>query len=261
MKFSASLLATGTLLLSSTAWPQGSDPVAALAQLQEGYALKQQGKCEEALPHFVESVKFDRQPKALLNLADCEEKMGRLAAALTHFVEARDLAKAHGLEPLRAVAEQHIAGLEKRMPKLRIKLAKDAAAGTRVTRDGVELGSVSLGSALPIDPGKHVILARGSRFERRYEISIEPGETKDIEVTSEGGTPLSGTSSPQAETPVTPVAVPSPASSVSPPPTQTSPIVDKPSTLQLETRSGGSAARTVVLLGEAAVAVGGLAMG
>src|SRR6266545_4078058 len=145
MKFSASLLATGTLLLSSTAWPQGSDPVAARAQLQEGYALKQQGKCEEALPHFVESVKFDRQPKALLNLADCEERTGRLAAAQTHFVEARDLARVQGIDPIRSLAEERLQGLDKKMPRLVVRLAKDAPPETTIARDGVELGRISLG--------------------------------------------------------------------------------------------------------------------
>src|SRR6266478_3890052 len=110
------------LLVSAVAQADNSDPAAARAQLQQGYALKQLGRCEEALPHFEESVRLDRQPKALVNLADCEEKLGKLAAAQAHFVEVRDLATAQGLEPLRSVAEQHLLTLDRRMPKLIVRL-------------------------------------------------------------------------------------------------------------------------------------------
>ncbi len=94
------------LLWTAAASAQVSDPTAAGAQLQQGYNLKQQGNCEEAIPHFLESVRLDRHPKALVNLADCEERLGRLGAAQSHFVEARELASAQGLEPLWKVAEQ-----------------------------------------------------------------------------------------------------------------------------------------------------------
>ena len=80
------------------------------------------------MPHLLESVRLDRQPKGLVNLADCEERLGKLAAAQAHFVETRDLAKAQGLEPLWKVAEQHLQAIEARMPRLIVKLAKDAPA-------------------------------------------------------------------------------------------------------------------------------------
>src|SRR5258708_39818945 len=129
------------LLVSAVAQADNSDPAAARAQLQQGYALKQLGRCEEALPHFEESVRLDRQPKALVNLADCEEKLGKLAAAQAHFVEARDLA--NGLEALRNVAEQHLTALDKKMPRLVIRVAKGAPPDTAVIRDGVKLGTIS----------------------------------------------------------------------------------------------------------------------
>src|SRR5689334_18285582 len=80
------------LSVSVVARADNSDSAAARAQLQSGYALKQQNKCDEAIPHFKESIRLDRQPKSLLNLGDCEEKLGKLSAAQAHFVEARDLA-------------------------------------------------------------------------------------------------------------------------------------------------------------------------
>src|SRR5689334_179487 len=72
------------LLASGVAWADGGDQMAARAQLRQGYALKQQGKCKEAVPYLEESARLDRQPKTLLNLGDCEQSLGHLAAAQAH---------------------------------------------------------------------------------------------------------------------------------------------------------------------------------
>jgi hypothetical protein len=184
------LLGTAMLLASSSAWADGGDPVAARAQLRQGYALKQQGKCKEAVPFLQESVRLDRQPKALLNLGDCELTLGQLAAAQAHMVEARDLARQQGNESLKNIGEKRLQEIEKRMPKLAIDVAKDAPADTVVTRDGVEVGKVSLHTPLPIDVGRHVIVARGGGFERQFEVALAEGETRNLEVTPIGGKAL-----------------------------------------------------------------------
>ena len=175
------------LLTSGVAWADGGDPVAARAQLRQGYALKQQGKCKEAVPYLQESIRLDRQPKTLLNLGDCEQALGQFAAAQAHFLEARDLARQQGNDTLKNVGEKRLHDVEKRMPKLAIQLAKDAPAGTVVTRDGVEVGSVSLHTPLPIDIGRHVVIARGGGFERQFDVTLAESETKTLEVTPVGG--------------------------------------------------------------------------
>src|SRR6266508_1627496 len=210
MRITPFLLACPIVFASALGRADSSDPVAARAQLQQGYALKQQGKCEEALPHFVESVRLDRQPKALMNLADCEEKLGKLAAAQTHFVEARDLARGQGLDQLKSYADQHLQALEKRMPKLLVRLAKDAPADTIVLRDGVELGRVSLNASLPADPGQHRVIAREKNLERRYDVTLAEAETKEIEVTPIGGTPMTTAATPVTSGPTSSPAEPSP---------------------------------------------------
>lgn len=180
-------LGGAVLLCTQYAFGAGSDPAAARAQLQQGYALKQKGKCEEAIPYFVESVRLDRQPKALLNLADCEEKLHRLAAAQTHLVETRDLARSLGLPPYEKAAQERLAVLEKIIPKLAITLARDAPRDTVVARDGVELSPLSLSTPLPIDPGQHTVVARAATLERTYDVVLSEGETKQLEVTPVGG--------------------------------------------------------------------------
>jgi hypothetical protein len=198
-------------LICAGAKAQTSDSAVARAHLQQGYTLKQQGKCDAAIPHFEESSRLDRQPKALLNLADCEEKLGRLASALSHSVEARDLAQAQRLVPLQKLAEQRRQALEKRVPRLVVRLGKDAPEGTTILRDGLELGAVSLNTPLPADPGKHVVVARSSTVERTFEVMLVESETKEIEVTPVGGRQLRASSLSPAHTPKhsTPAEAPS----------------------------------------------------
>jgi len=186
-RFSSGALSAVVLLASSAVWADGADPVAARAQLRQGYALKQQGKCKEAVPYLQESARLDRQPKTLLNLGDCELAVGQLGAAQAHFLEARDLARQQRNDALKAIGEKRLQDVEKKMPKLSITLAKDAPADTAITRDGVEVGTVSLHTALPIDTGRHVIVARGGGFERQFEVTLAEGETKNLDVTPIGG--------------------------------------------------------------------------
>jgi hypothetical protein len=180
------------LLCARGALAAGADSAAARTQLLQGYALKQKGQCDEAVPYFKESVRLDRQPKALLNLADCEEKLRRLSAAQAHFLETRDVARSLGLAPYEKAAQERLMTLERNIPKLAIKLALGAPPDTSVTRDGIELSQVSLQTALPIDPGKHTVVARSPLFEREYEITLSEGETKELEVTPVGGRSIGG---------------------------------------------------------------------
>jgi len=181
------LLSIG-LLTSTLARADVSDPAAARAQLQQGYALKQQNKCVDAIPHFAESVRLDRQPKALLNLADCEAKTGKLVSAQAHTVEGRDLARSRGMADFEKFATGQLKEIDERMPKLVITVTAGAPAGTVVTRDGAELGAISLGTPLPIDPGPHTVVARGGGLEHTYPFSLTEREAKKMDVTPIGGT-------------------------------------------------------------------------
>lgn len=180
-------LGLGLLFFARGALGAGSDAAAARAQLVQGYTLKQKGKCDEAIPYFTESIRLDRHPKALLNLADCEEKLRRLSAAQAHFVEAREVARLLGLPPYDKAAQDRLAALEKSIPRLVIRLAREAPRDSVVSRDGVELSQVSLNTPLPIDPGQHSVLVRTTSLERRYDVSLSEGEIRELEVTPIGG--------------------------------------------------------------------------
>ncbi len=143
--------------------------------------MMRQGNFAAALPHLEESLRLDTQTKTLMNLAHCEEKLGKLVDAHQHWLLGRDRAIAERNEVLRQEALSRIASLEGRIPRLTIRVTGDSGGGVEVLRDGVVLGSVSLGMPLPTDPGKHTILVRApGRPPKTVEVELAEGETKEL---------------------------------------------------------------------------------
>ena len=176
----ALLVASALLLASSPA--RAGDPAAAREQVKIGYQLAQEGKCEEAIPHFVESLHLDVKAITLINLASCEEKTTKLADALGHWVEARARAQTEGNGAIEAEAEKRVKALEPRVPKLTLSLA-GGARDAEVVRDGVVLGAASMGVPLPVNPGAHVLVVRSTSFEDSTEsVTIAEGEAKRVEL-------------------------------------------------------------------------------
>jgi hypothetical protein len=175
------LLAVTLPLVASYA--RADDPAAARAQLEAGYALKEQGKYAEALPHLLESLRLGVELKTLTNLADCEEHLDRLVDAQKHWVMARDRAAAEGNDKLREAAASKLAALEARMPRLTLKVAPvtPAPASIEVSRDGTTLGPISLGLPLPTDPGEHVLVVRAKgHADATTQVTLAEGEQKEL---------------------------------------------------------------------------------
>jgi hypothetical protein len=116
-----------------------------------------------------------------LNLAQCEDKIGMFASSAQHYHEALDLL-APG-DPRIAVAKAGLASAKKRAPKLTVRLPDGAPPGTVVLRDGVELGDVSIGTALPIDPGEHILVVKApGREESTQTVTMVAGDSKEVAV-------------------------------------------------------------------------------
>jgi tetratricopeptide (TPR) repeat protein len=176
----ASAVAFASVVALASAPAPAGEPAAAREQVKLGYTLAQEGKCEEAIPHFVESLRLDAKAITLINLASCEEKTARLAEALGHWVEARARAQAENNAAIVEEAEKRAKALEPRLPKLTVIL-EGAPPDAEVVRDGVVLGKVSLGVPLPVNPGAHTLVVRGASLEETSEaVSIAEGETKSV---------------------------------------------------------------------------------
>ena len=159
------------------------DPAAAREHLTQGYKLKQQGLLKDALPHFIESLRLDPKLKTTINLADCEEKLGMLVEAQNHWLMARDRAGREGDDRIRQEAEQRLSALGARMPRLNIQFAPGAPTDAQVYRDEVLLGRVSLGTALPTNPGEHKISVRAPGHEdTKYSVKLSERDSRTLTV-------------------------------------------------------------------------------
>jgi hypothetical protein len=130
---------------------------------------------------FYASERLDPAVGTRLNLGDCEEHRGRIATAWQFF---RDAVRELPVEDDRnTFAQQRATALEPRLPKLTIRLARNAPGDTEVHRDGVIVRDASLGRALPVDPGEHRIAVSAPGHARRsLSVMIAEGERKVVDV-------------------------------------------------------------------------------
>jgi hypothetical protein len=179
----ARLIATGLLLVGSASAQESIDLSTAREHLKDGFALRKAGQCAEAVPHFVESFRLLPQPKVLLNLADCEERLGRFVDAEGHWVQAHHLAEALADAAMAEEAAHRLEELAPRIPRLTIALTPGAPPSSHVVRDGVELGAASLGVSLPCNGGRHTIEVRAEGYEPKvFEVTLGERETTRVDV-------------------------------------------------------------------------------
>lgn len=237
MRLRAALFAM--VLTPGLAFAQGQDVVGAEALFMQGRTLMQQGKYAEACPKFEASQRLDPGVGTLLNLGDCYEKNGEIAKAWARFREAAALATSAGQRDREQIARQRAAALEGKLAKLTIV----APAGIEVKVDGGRIDPAMWGTAVPVDPGEHMIEASA------------PGKkpfSSRVTVASSAST--------RVEVPALEDASPSPTPVATPTPTPT-PTTNVDASAD---RSTGSTQRTlaIVSLGVGVVGLGvGTALG
>ncbi len=169
------------LLLAPGPARAAGDAASAEALFEVGRAALERGDYETACAKLGESQRLDPAAGTLMNLAACEEKRGRLASAWESFRGALGLLRAD--DERRSIVTERLTSLEARLPRLVLVLAPSAPALTRVLRDGSELGRAALGVPLPLDPGKHEVVAVADGFEpRAFVVSAEEGKTLVVAV-------------------------------------------------------------------------------
>ena len=179
-RFVLSAVATLFLAFGGTASAEptkGGDPAAAQALFYEGRALVKDGKYAVACPKFEESLRLDYGIGTEFNLADCNEKLGKLATAWSGFLSVAAAAKAQNQTQREKVARDRAKALEPRLPKLTIEVPSPAPPGLEVKRDGVVIGSASWGTPVPVDPGSHRITA-SAPGKQPWEASVSAAEGK-----------------------------------------------------------------------------------
>ncbi|MEO7730446.1 MAG: hypothetical protein ABIY55_05700 [Kofleriaceae bacterium] len=115
----------------------------------------------------------------LLNVALCDEKLGRVASAFARFTEARDRAKEQNLTEHQRAAEDHLATLAPIVPHVAFTLTQ-RLPDTTIVIDGrvIELDQLA---DVSIDPGERVIVVSApDRLPYRATLVVGPAEHKTI---------------------------------------------------------------------------------
>lgn len=91
--------------------PRPRDTAAAEAAFQDARRAMAAGDFVKACGLFRESLRFDRAAGTLLNLAQCEEKVGDRSSALRHYLAAEAEATKNGQRDRAAFARERAAAL------------------------------------------------------------------------------------------------------------------------------------------------------
>jgi hypothetical protein len=178
MPFTMRRLALALVLLgpltttAARAAPVAADKATAEALFAEGRKLMAAGTYAEACPKFEASQKLDPGVGAMLNLADCYEKNGQTASAWAEFREATSAARDAGSKDREELARGRARALEPKLSRLTIIVGR--GQGVQVTRDGSPVDAAAFGTAMPVDPGKHLI-AVSAPGKRKWSTTVEVG--------------------------------------------------------------------------------------
>ncbi len=174
MKVRALLLAT---LLALPARAQESD---ADKLFREARALMEQGNFERACPKLEESQRLDPGEGTLANLAECYERVGKLADALATWRKLLQGLPAN--HERRDFVRAKTAELLPKIPTLTIRLPPGAPKATEVTLDGEP---AKIGAPITLNPGPYVVEVKEPlRAAKRYDVTLGEGEKRELVVGS-----------------------------------------------------------------------------
>jgi hypothetical protein len=189
----------GAACLSRPARADG-DKATAEALFSEGRRLMSNGNYAAACEKFAASQKHDPGLGTSLNLADCYEKSGRTASAWAEFRDAAAAAHRGGQKEREQVARARADALEKQLSRLTLT-EKSPHPDQRISRDGASVDRGVLGTAVPLDPGAHLVevMAPG-RKKWSKSVDVQPGaqiviELPELEKDSAGATAPVGAAS------------------------------------------------------------------
>jgi hypothetical protein len=160
------------------------DKAAAQVLFEEGRKLMTQGKYADACPKLESSQRLDPGAGTLLNLAACYEANGQTASAWVTYTDAAVASREHHPDWV-ARAEGRAKALLPTLSHVVVEVP-NAPPDVDVKRDGKVLESGSFGTAMPVDPGHHVIDATAPNKKPFHkEIDVAPKADARITVTLE----------------------------------------------------------------------------
>jgi hypothetical protein len=166
----------------ATARVLASDPERATQLFKQGREAMAAHEYALACQKFIESEGADPHVGTLINLAQCEEPLSKLAASRQYWQQALDLGRATS-DPRIDYIERELARIDSRVPRLTVLLAPTAPPDTVLRCDGVEFASASFGVPLPVETGAHALMVSAPQHEPRgYNLEVKEGEHREIVV-------------------------------------------------------------------------------
>ncbi len=155
------------------------------ALFTEGKKLMEAGDYAQACPKLEESARLRPGGGVQLAKAICHEGQGKLATAWNDYREALAMAK-HDNQPKREeIATQKLVELESKLSRVTVSLLPAARAQEpTVTLDGLVLGAASLGVAIPVDVGAHVVAVSKAGFvATKFDVVVNADkENRSLEI-------------------------------------------------------------------------------
>lgn len=159
-----------------------AERAAAQALFDEAVELRKRNQIPAACAKFEESLRLDSAVGTRFNLADCYERLGRVASAWTYFLEVAAATSMAGQDERAEVARNRAKRLEPRLSRMVIN-PSTKPTGLNITRNGADVGPAQWGTKVPVDPGAYVIAAVAPgkrRWERRVEVKGPAGVVEVI---------------------------------------------------------------------------------
>lgn len=208
----------------ASAEPTAEDKALSTELFKHGRQLLEDGKIAEACAKLEESQRLVPADGTLLNLAVCNEKLGKLATAYAAFNDARARARAANRLDRVKLADERIAAIEPRLSRLTVIVPVEVdIPRLRLYRDGSEIGRAAWGRAMPVDPGTHVIEARADG-RKTWTRNIDVGSSADQQTITLDALEPDAPPEPEPRAEVVP---PSPPPARSPPVRKPQPLVDE----------------------------------
>jgi hypothetical protein len=160
-------------------------------QFGQALALQTAGDWAGALALLKDVAAVKSTPQVRFNMALCEEKLGKLVAALGDYELAAADARAEKADQVAEEVEGRLEALRQRIPKITVKRGSGAEAAI-VAVDGVSLGDQVIGTPMPTDPGPHTVEAKAPGFlpfRRSIRVAEQQSETVEIVLEPEPVTP------------------------------------------------------------------------
>jgi hypothetical protein len=195
---SALAIAVSMTAFAGHARAQTEDELKAARELfQEAYQDEQDKRYDEALEKFMRVARVKESPSVRYRIGSVQEALGRLRESRDTFralAAQKDSMPAKD-QPIAESAAERAAALDKKIPRLVVRIPADAPPDAKMTIDGAPVPTSTVARPIELDPGDHVVQASATGA-KPFEAKVTLGEG--------GETPIDVTFAPLAPPPPPP---------------------------------------------------------